>query len=180
MSEQPQQPAVEQEQSQPLVWRRRVIAIVVIVLVGAVLGRMALSGQEETGSPSKPGLATGFAAGGDSGTRVEREETLADKMQKVLPFITEAGMALLLGMILGIGARMAIKTIVLVVILGVVGIQFAIFKGLLKPEDAQFIGHLKDYVFHVPEGKEAADIAIKKAPSLGAGMIGFLMGLKKG
>ncbi|MHC4937346.1 MAG: hypothetical protein ACYTHK_00070 [Planctomycetota bacterium] len=171
MAEQPQQ----QEQMQPTVWRRRIFAIVLFLVVAAVIGRVMLKDEQPTGSEGG-GMRTGLVAGGE----VEKEETLGDKLNKLLPYITEAGIALMLGMIAGIGTRMAIKTIVVVVILGAVGIQFAIFKGWLNPEDMGFVQHLKDYVFHVPEDKEGVDVALDKAPSLGAGLLGFLMGLKKG
>ena len=170
MSEQPQQT----EQKQPTVWRRRIFAAVLFLVVAAVIGRVMLKDETPTGS-NNGGLATGLTAGGE----VEREETLGDKLNKLLPYITEAGMALLLGMIAGIGARMAIKTVVLVVIVGAIGIQFAIFKGWLTPDDAGFLGHLKDYVFHVPEGKEGMEVVMEKAPSVGAGLIGFMMGLTR-
>jgi len=173
MSEQPQQ----SEQKQPVVWRRRVVAVAVVVLVAAIAGRVMLKEEQPT-SGGGSGLRTGLVAGG--GEEVEREETLGDKLAKLLPYVTEAMTALLLGMVIGIGTRMVIKTVVLVLVLGAVGIQFAIFKGWLTPEDAQFVGHMKDYLFHIPEGKDAADVAIDKAPSVGAGLLGFMMGLKKG
>jgi len=176
MSENPSIPG--QDEQQPVVWRRRVIVIVVLILGVSIAGRVFLHGEEQEAAADGRGLRTGLVAGG--GERVEREETLGDKVGKLLPFITEAGMALLLGMILGVGARMAIKTIVLVAIVGVVGIQFAIYKGWLSPDDAGgFIGHMTNYVFNVPEGGETMDVLREKAPSAGAGTIGFLMGLRK-
>jgi len=173
-------PAIPQQgEKQPLIWRRRVVVVVVLILGAAIAGRVFFSNEEpEVDSKGNP-LASSLV--GDNGESIEREETLGDKMKKVLPYITEAGMTLLLGMILGIGARMAIKTIVLVAIVGIVGIQFAIFKGWMAPEDAGgFIGHMRDYVFHVPEGADGMDVLRDKAPSAGAGLLGFMMGIKKG
>jgi hypothetical protein len=177
MAEQPSNP--QSEEKQPVVWRRRVVVIVVLILGAAIAGRVFLGNEKPPVDSKGNPLVTGLVP--ESGETVEREETLGDKLKKVLPYITEAGMALLLGMILGIGARMAIKTIVLVAIVGVVGIQFAIYKGWMAPEDAGgFIGHMRDYVFHVPEGADGMALLREKAPSAGAGLLGFMMGLKKG
>jgi hypothetical protein len=64
---------------------------------------------------------------------------------------------------------------------GIVGIQFAIYKGWMDAGTAGgFIGHMRDYVFHVPEGSDAVAILRDKAPTAGAGLLGFMMGLKKG
>lgn len=174
MSEKPQQT----EQKQPVIWRRRVAVIAVFIFGAAIVGRVMLKDEEST-SGGGSGMRSGLVAG-DGTERVEQEEDLGDKLAKLLPYVTEAAMALLLGMIVGIGTRMAIKTVVIALVLGVIGVQYAIFKGWLTPEDARFIGHMKDYVFNVPEGKEASEVAMDKAPSFGAGLLGFMMGLKKG
>jgi len=155
-----------------------VVVIVVFVLAAAITGRVMLQEEEPTGSPDAGGLQTGLVAGG--GEQVEKEEALGDKLGKLLPYVTEAAAALLLGMIAGIGTRMAIKTIVVVLILGVVGWQFAVFKGWVEAGEYGFLAHMRDFVFHIPEGKDAGEVMMDKAPSLGAGLLGFLMGLKKG
>ena len=177
MSEQP--PISQQEEKQPVIWRRRLVVVVVLILGASIAGRVFLGNEEpEVDSKGNP-LATSLV--GSNGEPVEREETIGDKMKSLLPYITEAGMALLLGMIMGIGARMAIKTIVMVAIVGIVGIQFAIFKGWMDPETAGgFVGHMRDYVFNVPEGADGMEVLRDKAPSAGAGLLGFMMGLKKG
>jgi len=174
-----QTPASEQEQRQPVIWRRRVFAIVVLLVGAAIAGRVMLKDNDSEAGAGGKGMRTALVA--DTGEDAEPKETIGDKLNKLLPYVTEAGMALLLGMILGIGARMAINTIVLVFIVGVVATQFAIFKGWVSADSAGgFIGHLTDYVFNVPEGAEGTDILREKIPSASAGLLGFMMGLKRG
>jgi len=173
MAEKPKQP----EQKQPVIWRRRVAVVVVFVVAAAIVGRVMLAGEEPTGS-APSGMATGLVPG--SSEPAPKEETLGDKLGKLLPYVTDAGIALLLGMIVGIGVRMAIKTVVVVMVVGVIGVQYAIFKGWIAADDASFLGHLKEYVFHIPEDSSASDALLEKAPSAGAGLLGFMMGLKKG
>ncbi|MHC4953885.1 MAG: hypothetical protein ACYTGZ_08340 [Planctomycetota bacterium] len=177
MAEKPTQSP--QEQAKPLVWRRRLVVIVILIVGAGIAGRMLLPDPEPAGGGDGSGMRTGLVA--SDGEPVEREETFSDKLKKLLPYVTEAGMALLLGMILGIGTRMAIKTVVMVVIVGVVGLQFAIYKGWMSAGDAGgFVKHLTEYVFNVPEGVEGTDYLLEKAPTGGAGLLGFMMGLKKG
>lgn len=178
MSEKPGVPSSEEQQ--PVVWRRRVVVIVVLLVAAAIAGRVFLAGEDtDEQSADRSGLRSGLVD--DDGQRVEREETLGQKLGKLLPYITEAGMALLVGMILGIGTRMAIKTIVVVAVVGIVGIQFAIFKGWMSADSAGgFIGHMREYVFNVPAGGDAVDVLREKAPTVGASLLGFMMGLKKG
>ena len=165
-----------QEEIQPVVWRRRVIVIVVLLVGLAIAGRVAIGDEDSEEGGAQSGLITGLAADGEP--RAEREEPL---VQKILPYVTEAGTVLLLGMILGIGARMAIKSIVVVAIVGMVGIQFAIYQGWISAENAGgFVGHMSDYVFNIPKNAEGMDLLREKAPSVGAGLLGFVMGLKKG
>ena len=178
MSDNPSTPP--QEEKQPVVWRRRLVVAVLLILGVAITARVFIGNEEpEVDSQGNP-LAAGLVAG-ENGEPVAKEETLGDKLKGLLPYITEAGMSLLLGMILGIGARMAIKTIVMVFIVGIVAIQFAIYNGWMDAGTAGgFIGHMRDYVFNVPEGAEGMDIVREKAPTAGAGLLGFMMGLKKG
>ncbi len=110
-------------------------------------------------------------------TAVGAKETFEQKLNKVLPYITEACLALIIAMMAGILMKSALKFVGILLVVGFIGLQVAIWKGWL-PDSIDFGDKLNDFVFVEPKGN-ATELAISKAPAAGAGVMGLMMGLSK-
>jgi uncharacterized membrane protein (Fun14 family) len=91
--------------------------------------------------------------------------------------VSEGGIAMILGLLLGMLTRSFLKVLLLFAILGFIGIQYLAHKGVITVD----WGAMKDFVLNmVPKGASLAEIVQKKLPSLGAFGLGYLLGLKRG
>lgn len=111
-------------------------------------------------------------------TAVGAEETFQQKLNKVLPYVTEACLALIVAMMGGIMMKSALKFAGVLLVVGFIGIQVAIWKGWL-PDSIDFSDTLNNFVFVESHG-DTTEFAISKAPAAGAGALGLMMGLSKG
>lgn len=166
-------------------WRFRLIVVLFGLVVAAVVLRAARGAPEpETeaaaagGSAQPGGMTTSLTPGGQPqpGTEPQPEKP-PSTLDTVLPFVTEGGIAMILGLILGMLTRSFLKMILVFAILGFIGIQYLNYKGIMTVD----WGAMKDFVLNmVPRGASLSEIVMKKLPSLGAFGLGYLLGLKRG
>lgn len=157
-------------------WRFRLIVVLVGIVAAAVVARAARGTPEPAPQRSAtPGMATGLVPGGEPQTAPQPEEK--NTLDTVLPFVTEGGIAMILGLLLGMITRSFLKMLLVFAILGFVGLQYLNYKGVVTIN----WGAMKDFVLNmVPKGSDLATIVQKKLPSLGAFGLGYLLGLKRG
>lgn len=153
-------------------WRAKLLIALVVVVVGAIIARQALAKDE---SDAAPGQGNQLVAG----ERAEEEEE-PGALEKILPFITEAGSAMLLGYMLALATRSVLKMAIFALVLAFVGLQFLAYKGILTVDLGEFAAWIGKNVFNVSEGADTGKVFEEKVPTAGAGLLGYLLGLKKG
>ncbi len=153
-------------------WRAKLLIALVVVVVGAVILRQSLHSDKSGGTP---GQANQLVAG-----QPEEEQEEPGALEKILPYVTEAGSAMLLGYMLALATRSVLKMAVFAVVLAFVGLQFLAYKGILNVDLGEFAAWIGDNLFNVSADADAGQVAREKVPTAGAGMLGYLLGLKKG
>jgi uncharacterized membrane protein (Fun14 family) len=152
-------------------WRFRLIVILVGIVAASVVMRAARTPAE----PAPPPAAANAlmpTPGGEPQPPPEEESTL----DTVLPFVSEGGIFMILGLLLGMMTRTFLKLFLVLAILGFAGVQYLAFKGVITIH----WGAMKDFVLNmVPKGASLAEILQQKLPSLGAFGLGYLLGLKR-
>jgi len=152
-------------------WRAKLLIALVVVVAGAIIVRHTLADRRTEGA----GTGTGNQL--VAGEAPEKEEPGA--FEKILPFITEAGSVMLLGYMLALATRSVFKLLIVALVLGFVGLQFLAYKGLTV-DLGDFAAWVGNNLFNVSKDADAGQIAQEKVPTAGAGMLGYLLGLKKG
>ena len=153
-------------------WRAKLLIALVVVVVGAVILRQAIH-SDETGGTS--GQANQLVPGESA-----EEAKEPGALEKILPYITEAGSAMLLGYMLALATRSVLKMAIFALVLAFVGLQFLAYKGILNVDLGQFAAWIGDNLFNVSADADAGRVAREKIPTAGAGLLGYLLGLKKG
>lgn len=146
------------------------------IVAAGVVARAARGTPEPAAQRSAtPGMATGLVPGEHPQTAPPPEEK--STLDTVLPFVTEGGIVMILGLLLGMMTRSILKIGMFFLFLGFIGIQYLNYKGVITVD----WGAMKDFVLNmVPKGATLAEIVQKKLPSLGAFGLGYLLGLKRG
>lgn len=161
---QPEQPEVRAPR-----WRAKLIIALVVVVAGAIIARYSLASDK-----ADPGQGAQLTA------NQQAEEEEPGTFEKVLPFVTEAGSAMLLGFMLALATRSVFKLVIVALVLGFVALQFLAYKGVLTVDWSEFAAWIGDNVLNFSEDADAGQVAEEKVPTAGAGMLGYLLGLKKG
>lgn len=170
-------------------WRKKLV-VVLIVLVGvSVAGRAyyrnkheerlqeAKAQQQET-----PRTANALLPGQTPPTdEPEVAEEPKSGLETLLPFLTEGGIAMLLGIALGVATRSVFRIALIFLAVVFVSIQFLAYKGLISEVDWGGIAStLKNFVLHMPETTGLSRMLQYKLPSAGSLVLGFYLGLKRG
>lgn len=153
------------------------IVVLFGIVAAAVVARAARGTPEPAASRSAApgGMTTAIVPGGEPQTAPPPEEK--STLDTVLPFVTEGGIVMIVGLLLGMMTRSILKIGLFFLFLGFIGIQYLNYKGVITID----WGAMKDFVLNmVPKGASLAEIVQKKLPSLGAFGLGYLLGLKRG
>ncbi|MHC4819141.1 MAG: FUN14 domain-containing protein [Planctomycetota bacterium] len=157
------------EESRAPRWRAKLLIGLVVVIVAAILARQSFARDD-----AAKGEGSQLAA-----TQTEEEEEPSG-LEKILPYVTDAGSAMLLGFMLALATRGVLKLIFVALVLGFVALQFLAYKGILTVDLGEFAGWVGENVLNTSSDADAGQVAQEKVPTLGAGMLGYLLGLKKG
>lgn len=150
-------------------WRAKLLIALVVVVVGAIIARQSLRGDETADTGQGNQLVAGERA---------EDEKEPGALEKILPFITEAGSAMLLGYMLALATRSVLKMAIFALVLAFVGLQFLAYKGIV--DLGEFAAWIGDNLFNVSPDADAGKVLEEKVPTAGAGLLGYLLGLKKG
>ncbi|MEZ4463856.1 MAG: FUN14 domain-containing protein [bacterium] len=102
----------------------------------------------------------------------------AKLMQSVLPYLSEGGLLLLLGIGLGLASRMVLKIGIVVGILVIGGMQYMAWQGLLEVNWGQFAGLLHETLLNITPQGDLTEILKQKFPSLGTLGLGYYLGVR--
>ena len=172
-------------------WRKRLVLFLLLITGGAVGLRVAT--YEEPPPAQKSATQPGGASSGlqpanltdgtrtttvnPDGTKVEQPEP--STMDKVLPFVTEGGIAMLLGLMLGMATRAVFKllTIGLTLLFGM--ILLLSHKGILTVDWGAAGTWIKHFIVNISSDDSVGGIIRHKLPSMGSFGLGYLLGLKR-
>ncbi|MCA9524737.1 MAG: FUN14 domain-containing protein [Myxococcales bacterium] len=102
----------------------------------------------------------------------------AKLMQSILPYLSEGGLLLLLGIGLGLASRMVFKIGIVVGILVIGGMQYLAWQGLLEVNWGQFAGLLHETLLNMTPQGDLTEILKQKFPSLGTLALGYFLGVR--
>lgn len=172
-------------------WRKPLIVLVCLVVGAAVLGRW-ITYEPAQAAPvahtlNDPGSTLGHLKPGEM--RVLKapkpaEETVARApepkgLAKYLPFVSEGGLALLLGVGLGLASRAFAKLLALGVLLFFVALEYFAYQGVVSVDYAALFEWLRRFVFNIGDGGDLVATIKDKLPAMGSLGVGYLVGLKK-
>lgn len=174
-------------------WRKRLVIIIVFVVISSIAIRVAMGKSESTTKQTTAktdGTANSVGPGGASflpgleggDERPPADETVKDPStaEKVLPFVTEGGLAMLLGLGLGIATRAVAKFLIVGMAIIFVVIQYLAYKGMLTVDWGAMGGWIKNFVLNISGENGISKIVQHKLPSAGSLGMGYYLGLKKG
>lgn len=182
MSHEEHTPAVE---SAAPPWRKKLV-LALIVLVGVSIGGRAYYRgkhekrvEEAKAQQTETPHAANALVPGQTPPAVEEEPKSG--LETLLPFLTEGGIAMLLGIALGVATRSIFRIVLIFLAVVFVSIQFLAYKGLIADVDWGGIAStLKNFVLHIPDSTGLSRMLQYKLPSAGSLVLGFYLGLKRG
>ena len=169
-----------EEQPQSFAWRKRLI-LMLLILVGVSIAARVYTAPDEDKQEAKPlsGAATQLVEQEQPPPAARHEPP--PWLAKVLPFVTEGGIAMLLGIAFGVATRSVMRLLLLLVVVVVVAIQVLAYKGVLQTPDWSVAGDwIYRFVLNVTAEADLPRIVQHKLPSAGTFILGCLIGFKRG
>lgn len=173
-------------QSQSLPWRRRLVFLLLIVVAASVIGRMTLASnaEEQTASATSAPPPGGTTLMPRQPTEPGTEETAAPEEEgwatRLLPFLTEGGIAMLLGIALGVASRAVAKLAIIFIAVIFIVLQVLAYQHIITIDWGAFATWLHDFVLNISSDTGIGGIVRHKLPSAGALAVGYMLGLKRG
>ncbi len=172
------------QQPKSLAWRRRLVLLLILVVAASIVARVATAKEAPAAAGRAPaggsGLAGSLVPGDQPGPAPTPEPEAQGPAKDVLPYLTEGGIAMLIGIALGMATRTAAKILVLLFALFFIGVQFLSAKGIVDIDWSAFTTWLRQFVLNISGDKGLGAIVQHKLPSAGSLVIGYYLGLKKG
>ncbi len=170
--------AAEPERSSVVPWRRRLVVILIAVVTLSIIGRVTLAKDAEEKEEQQPQVAHALVSGQEPPP--EQAEPEPSGVGKVLPFLTEGGISMLLGIALGVATRTFMRIMLLLFAGCFILIQVLVYNGVMTIDWGVFAQFLGDFVLNVSSDEGPGAIIKHKLPSAGGFMAGLYLGFKKG
>lgn len=163
-------------------WRRTLVIGLVALVAATAIWRAVASSRAKEAEPAArtqgaPAGAAGFAPGTGGSPQPDAPQETKSAAPDWLPFVTEGGIAMLIGIALGVATRTVFKFVAILVALLFIAIQFMSHKGWITGIDW---GKVQDWVLNVPKSTGIGALVKHKLPSAGSLVVGYWLGLKKG
>jgi uncharacterized membrane protein (Fun14 family) len=165
-------------------WRRTLVIGLVALVTATAIWRAVASSRAKEAEPAArtsgaPAGASGFAPGTGGAPQPQPDAPQEPKSTAPdwLPFVTEGGISMLIGIALGVATRTVFKFVAILVALLFITIQFMSHKGWITGIDW---GKVQDWVLNVPKSTGIVSLVKYKLPSAGSLVVGYWLGLKKG
>lgn len=111
--------------------------------------------------------------------KAEAKAEAIDWLKGFLPYFSEGGMAMLLGIGLGFLAKGIFKILIIFGLLLIAGMEYLAYQGVLEVNWGAMAGLLHDTILNATPNGDFTDLLKEKLPSMGALGAGLLLGLKK-
>jgi len=172
-----------QDPRPPMRWRRRLV-IALLLLVGATVAlRVHYGPPEPAPAPAAeppPGGSTILPETTPPPGPDAQEEGPPDSVRVLLPYLTEGGIAMLLGIALGIATRAVFKLSMIFVAAAFIVVQVLAYKGILTMDWGRFADGLRNFVLNVSSSETGLGAVVKhKLPSAASLVLGWYLGLKR-
>lgn len=167
------EPAVEASAGLTVL-QKVVLALFSTVLVGSVALR-ALGGTAAPAGDGTPAAAQGLVAGGG-----EPQAAEPDALERLLPYLTEAGLFGLIGFALGYTSRKLFKLALILIALAFVAVQGMVHLGWFQVDWGGLLEQLNIWLFNLKESATVSEFLTDRVPSAGALLVGWLVGFKRG
>lgn len=174
-------------------WRKRLVIGLLLIVGASIAGRAMLVKERERGAAARQEAAKERSTNPltpvgimpqttpEDGETPPEEKAEPGTAEKILPFLTEGGIAMLLGLALGIATRSIFKIALILIAVTFVAIQFLAYKGLIADVDWGGIASgAKDLVLNLPDTTGLSEMLQYKLPSAGSLVLGYYLGLKRG
>ena len=171
-----------------LAWRRRLVVILMLLVGVSVAGRVHFTKKQrdyEATQRSLAGNQTTALVPGQIPSDQQPEQAAEPPpsgMAKLLPFLTEGGVAMLLGIALGVATRAFLKLILIGVAVIFIGIQVLSYNEILTVNweaAEEGFSAVQRYVMNFADQNNLGQIVTHKIPAAGSLMIGYFLGLKR-
>ena len=106
-------------------------------------------------------------------------QVAADLVQRILPYVTEGGVAFLLGIALGVATKAAAKLMILLAFLSMLGVGYFAQQGVLAVDQVALVDWLRRFVLNAGEHQDAVAALKAKLPAFGSLGAGYLLGLRR-
>ncbi len=171
-----------QEPPAPMRWRRRLIVVLLLVVAGTVALRMHLGGPAP--APPPAAVPQGGSAILPQNTPRPAPTGTGDQPPEaarvILPYLTEGGIAMLIGIALGIATRAVFKISMVFVAAAFVIVQVLAYKGILTMDWGRLADGLRNFVLNVSSSESGLSAVVKhKLPSAASLTLGWYLGLKR-
>ncbi len=189
------QPTSADQGAQPAPGRRALVLAVLALVVIAIGARWVLaddpklvteSHESDTATATRtlkgPGLSQIKSGSRQLAKKVpdapDPTVEAPEDWRQALPFVTEGGLALLLGVGLGLASRAAAKLLAVLALLFFAGMQYFAYEGVVVVDYAALMDWVRRFVLNVGGQDLFADLS-RKLPALGSLGVGYLIGLKR-
>jgi uncharacterized membrane protein (Fun14 family) len=124
--------------------------------------------------PKNAEVVPARAAPGAQGSQVA-----TDLLSRVLPYVTEGGVALLLGLGLGIATKAAAKLLILFIFLAMLGVGYFAQQGVIAVDQVALLDWLQRFVLNARKHQDTVAMLKDKLPAFGSLGVGYLLGLRR-
>lgn len=154
----------------------------VVLLIGSVAARAAfLSSKPPPASGAGSALepSSYLASTKDSSSAAAHDEQ-SGVLENALPYVTEASLFGLIGFALGFATRKVFKVALLLIALAFIAIQALTYFDVLVIEWGPVVGWINEAILNLKGSGSITQFLTKRVPSVGALLIGCLLGFKRG
>lgn len=141
--------------------------------------RMRQARADNLLAPDDPAIAMDEKALVAEADRAEAKAKAINWLKGYLPYFSEGGLALLLGIGLGFLAKGVLKIVIVFALLIVAGMEYLAYQGVLEVNWGAMAGLVHETILNATPNGDFSEILKEKFASLGALGVGLLLGLKK-
>jgi len=157
-------------------WRARLLLVLVLLVLGSIVARVVLSNREPATPPPQPAGASGLVPGTAPPPEAEPEPAGA---RAALPYVTECGVAMLLGLGFGIATRMAFRLALLLFVVAFVVVQYLAHTGLVDVDWGGVFAWCGRFILNVSSDRGLGAVVQHKLPTAAALLLGLVLGLRR-
>lgn len=140
--------------------------------------QMRQSRAENLLPPDDPAITMDAKALELEAQNAESKAASIDWLKGFLPYFSEGGLAMLLGIGLGMLSRTVLKVALVFALLVIAGMEYASYRGAMTVDWGAIVGLIHETLLNVTPNGDLMAIVKEKLPSVGALGAGYMIGVK--